>query len=538
MPNVTRVGTRTVPALAMIGLATLLTACGSTVQTAGETASGGALTAAGAAGLAPPSGQAPSGRGDTSLGLAGGSAALPVGSAAGSRSAQAGTAAATGSGGATSASGKAASSADSLRGSNGPGITAKTISIGIMYPTNGDAYQAALGNTAVTSGDVGSEARYLVKDINEHGGIAGRQIVPVYHAVDATSGKTVDQEEQAACADFNQDHHVFAMIPGGTENLRACMSKAGAVVAQTGGLTGNTSAQYDAFPAIFDATSISLDRLVLNLVPSLQRAKYFTPWNTATGTPGQGHAVTGIVVPDKPEYHHAADLLVRVLRGAGVNVSSRDVVFYHWPNSTAEDGQAITEIQSAVLKFKTDNVTHVIPLEVNGQVFFAQQADKQQYKPRYGINSASGTQAYLGSLIPSSQLNGAVGLGYFPSIDLPASRNPDNGPYSGPARRACVALMTRNGVSFSDTNAEAVALAFCDGFYQLKAIIEHVDPSSALNQRSVAAAIDSIGNLPSATYIAVAYGPHRRDAVSSGFQYQYFADCDCMHYTGARFSLS
>jgi hypothetical protein len=98
--------------------------------------------------------------------------------------------------------------------------------------------------------------------------------------------------------------------------------------------------------------------------------------------------------------------------------------------------------------------------------------------------------------------------------------------------------MTRNGVSFSDSNAEAVALAYCDGFYQLKAIIEHVDPSSGLNQRSVAASIDSIGTLPSATYVSVAYGPHRRDAVSSGFRYQYFADCDCMHYTGARFGLS
>jgi len=420
---------------------------------------------------------------------------------------------------------------------NGPGITATTIAIGILYATNTQAYEAALGNTSVTTGDVGSEYRYLVADLNAHGGIAGRKVVPVYHSYDATSTESAQQIEQEACADFTQDHHVFAVVPGGTQNILSCLAKAGAVVAESGGLTGQTTAEYNSFPADFDATSISLDRLVANLVPTLSAAGYFSPWNTSTGSAGTGKAVVGTVLPDRPEYHHAAALLVQAVRSLGLNMPSRDVVFYHWPNSNAEDGQAITDIQSAVLKFKTDGVTHVIPLEVNGQVFFASQADKQQYRPRYGINSASGDEAYLGSLIPASQLHGAVGLGYFPAVDLPDSMNPDNGPYSGPARRSCLAVMKRNGVTFSSANAEAVALALCDGLYQLRAILDNIDPAKGLTQRTVAASIDAIGELPSATYVSVHYGPGRRDAVSIGYRYQYYADCDCMHYAGPGFHL-
>jgi hypothetical protein len=521
----------------LLALGALLTACGTTVPTSarGQAAAAplaGGSTNAGLGAAAPAAaGLSPVG----TAGSSGGQSAPMAGSAAtGSARTSTGTAAAP----ASLSDGSVGSGTGGAAGSNGPGITATTISIGILYATNGDAYEAALGNTAATQGDVGSEYRYIVKDLNDHGGIAGRKVVPVYHSVDATSGQSTEQTEQATCADFTQDHKVFAMVPGGTQNILACMSKAGAVVAESGGLTGQTTAEYNQFPANFDATSISLDRLVANLVPVLQRAKYFTPWDTAAGAPGQLKPVTGIVVPDRPEYHHAVDVLVRALSRIGIVVSSKDIVFYHWPNSSAEDGQAVTEIQSAVLKFKTDGVTHVIPLEVNGQVFFAAQADKQQYRPRYGINSASGDQAYLGSLIPSSQLHGAIGLGYFPAVDLPASMNPDNGPYSGPARRHCLDVMKKNGVTFSDTNAEAVALSLCDGLYELKAVLEHIDPAAGLNQRSVAASIDSIGSVPSATYVTVAYGPHRRDAVSNGYLYAYFADCDCMHYTGPRFSLT
>jgi hypothetical protein len=424
---------------------------------------------------------------------------------------------------------------------DGPGVTAKTLSLGVMYPTNGDAYQAALGNTTSTSGDVAHEVRYIVKDINDHGGIAGRRVVPVYYEVDATSGQSDEQAEQAACSKFTQDSRVFAaMLPGAkpASTLLACLKKAGVVVSRSGGLTGLTTPDYDRYPANFDATAISVDRLVANLVPVLQRAGYFSPWDTTAGRAGQAKAVVGVIVPDRPAYHHAVDVLVRALRDIGVAIAARDVVFYHAPDAPADDGQAVSEIQNAVLKFKADGVTHVIPPEVNGQAFFAAQADKQQYRPRYGVTSASSSQVYNGTLIPTSQLNGAVGLGFFPGLDLPPQMNPDNGPYSGPTRRYCLDVMTRNGVTFSDANAKAVALAICDGMYNLRAVLTAANGTGSLNQGTVAAALDHIGTVPSATYREVSYGPHRRDAVSSGFQWQYFSDCQCMHYTGKRFDLT
>lgn len=69
-----------------------------------------------------------------------------------------------------------------------------------------------------------------------------------------------------------------------------------------------------------------------------------------------------------------------------------------------------------------------------------------------------------------------------PSLDLTASMNTDNGPYSSAARRHCVAVMKAGGQSFPSTTAEANALVTCDVFYDLKHIIEAIPAGTVINQ--------------------------------------------------------
>ena len=68
----------------------------------------------------------------------------------------------------------------------------------------------------------------MIDETNKNGGLIGRKVAAVYHGYDATSQETSDQQDQEACADWTQDHHVF-VLPGGTQILDECAKKAGTI---------------------------------------------------------------------------------------------------------------------------------------------------------------------------------------------------------------------------------------------------------------------------------------------------------------------
>ena len=53
----------------------------------------------------------------------------------------------------------------------------------------------------------------LVNYVNDHGGLLGKDIKPVYYSINPLAemggGGSVDQ---AMCSDFTQDNHVFAVM--------------------------------------------------------------------------------------------------------------------------------------------------------------------------------------------------------------------------------------------------------------------------------------------------------------------------------------
>lgn len=276
----------------------------------------------------------------------------------------------------------------------GPGITAKTISVGLLDPKNLAAEQAALGNT-VNGGDVHAYAQLVMRDINRHGGIAGRRIAPVWHSFDANTTQTAEQIGEAACADFTQDHHVFAALglthqPQLTGTLN-CLKKAGTVAGLTSSVAENNEAAYDAFPADYDVSAITLNRLCANLIPSLVAGGYFGRWNTTTGQPGTTSVKVGVLAPDTPPYRDAiTHVCLPALARAGYPVSPSDMYFFAWGDSTSDNGRILADIESAELKFAEQGVTHVIPIEQNGTAFFGRTANSQHHFPRYGVNTHSG----------------------------------------------------------------------------------------------------------------------------------------------------
>src|SRR4051794_28015501 len=133
-------------------------------------------------------------------------------------------------GSSTTAGGGPAPHTDAGTTASGPGVTATKIYVGISYSTNADALNQAAGVTNAAVGDEKGYGNAVIDDINRHGGIAGRRVVPVWHDYDGTSTDTSAVQEQAACADYTQDHHVFAVLELGDDAFNTCVTRTGAVI--------------------------------------------------------------------------------------------------------------------------------------------------------------------------------------------------------------------------------------------------------------------------------------------------------------------
>lgn len=503
----------------------LAAGCGSTVR--GSTAGSASV---GADGLTIPNqtatlpqGAAGSGAGSgvTGVAPAGGST---DGTATGSSSGSAGS-----SGGGSGVTAPGGSS----NGASGPGVTAKAIYVGAIYDAHAGALNSAAGVGAVSSGDPKANNDAIARDINRHGGIAGRTLVIVSGKFDSTSAQTYDQQYAAVCQTFTQDKHVFAVLEATlSESYRQCISNAGVSMLSVSLPTLGQDA-FTRYPGLIEQGYPNIDRLAAYYVTSLQEQQYFTGWNTATAQPASKVPIkVGILTYDDHYFSKAVDsYLVPALKSAGYTPVVAKIAF---STGASDYGSQAAAIKSAQLSFASKHVTHVIPFESNGglSTFFLPTARSQAYFPRYGISTASGFQALLDSgVVDKKQMNGAVGFGWVPSIDLPANKNPDNGPYANTNRRYCLKVMHDAGISFTSTNAEAIALSSCASLYLLKTAL---DKTPALVTRpALISTIEGLG----ATYqmagsVGEEFRPGRHDPSNKVYHWDYVPACGCFNYEG------
>ena len=494
-------------------------ACGTTVSSnrlhRGANATGGVTDN----GLAAPSADAG----------APGAASAPSGGSAVPGSVPSGaSAAAVGSGGATP---DAAAAAGSIPpGGSAPGVTASTISVGMPYILNSNQSRAAAGVGGVSNGDQQTEWQILVNDINARGGIAGRKVVPVFYAIDATSSQTYAQQAQAECAAYTEDHHVFAVLEGGDSTFEQCAAQHGAVDVYEN-LTLDSAATFRRYPALVQPGTLNLDRMAADLVASLVGQQYFSPWSSATAGPGQLPPKVGVLVLDHPDFAAAMkSSLLPALAQAGF---PHPDVFAVAPNkSTADLATPVAQLASAELRFHADGVTHVIVFESSGLLFFfAQTARTQGYYPRYGITTQSGAELLLSTgNMRAADVRGAMGVGWMPMIDLQASDNPLNGPASNDARRACVALMRTHGQTLPDPVAERSALNFCDELHFLKAAVEA--GGSTISRSSFLAGVAALHtSFVDANTFGTSFSATQHDGVALVRSFAFQATCSCFRYT-------
>src|SRR5437667_452994 len=69
-----------------------------------------------------------------------------------------------------------------------PGLTATTMQLGVVYVKPAGAAFDALGIKGVSFGDQTAYAKIVIDDVNKHGGVLGRQLVPTYYGFDSNPG--------------------------------------------------------------------------------------------------------------------------------------------------------------------------------------------------------------------------------------------------------------------------------------------------------------------------------------------------------------
>jgi hypothetical protein len=443
-------------------------------------------------------------------------------------------------GGTRATTGSGSSGGRVLSTALGPGVTDKEIFIGSGYAVNAGAANAAIGAAGIDQGDDKRNAQIVIDDINAKGGIAGRKLVPVWYELDATSPTNYEQQYQAVCETLTKDNKVFAVGGGGeSETLLRCLHNAG-VIAITDDLTVSDAARMKRYPYYWELGSLNLDRIAAAQVAAVNAQGYFSgSWNTATGAPMPGKAKVGILSLDMPAFKGAIDrTLVPALAKLGYRPDAADIVYANQPQSQADVGNTAAAVSSAVLKFRSDGVTHVFILEDSAvlSLLFANNADSQGYHPRYAGNTQNGYQALLDQgAYPRGQLPGTVGIGWVPGIDVTPSENTDDGPYSNETRRKCIALYKAHGVSYSSANAAQIALGTCNSLWFFRDVMKNV---SVLNRDGFRAAADGLGTShESPSHFLVRFDADHHDGIAAVRYWAYRPECGCMRYTSGNIAV-
>jgi hypothetical protein len=337
------------------------------------------------------------------------------------------------------------------------------------------------------------------------------------------------------CAQLTQDHHIFAVAGNGlSDNFSACMNNAGVLQSDSGEVIQPDQGFFQDHPYYFNSGTLSQDRMMGDYVSTLVQMGYFGGWDSSLGRGSPAaKAKVGVLSAAVPEWERPLDhVLLPGLARAGYPVSPGDVIRITNPETTSQDAITAEDVQNGTLKLHADGVTHVILLDANGSLMllFGNAAKSQHYYPRMGINTASAVQAlYDNHEATPDQLNGAVGLGWNPDLDLPFGASDR---YATPATRHCLAVMKKYaGQTFSNVNAAGLAFSYCDDLYLITDAINAAGPS--ITRSTARAAIEALGpRFDSAGLPATFFSPARHDAGQLGFQMAWNGSCPCVQYVG------
>jgi hypothetical protein len=502
-----------------------LGACGSRVEHQVTSESDARESAATGAGLGA-AGEVPTGASTvpgaaTGSGTVGGTGSPSIGSG--------GTGTGAGGGGAAPSAGGGEQGSDEALTASSPGVTADTIKIGLAYDTNAGVNNTAFGIGGIGQVDQKRGWEALVAHMNEQGGVAGRKVEIVWFAFDSTSNETPESVAQQMCQTWTKDDRVFAALVSWDDTLRTCMTEAR--VPQIANAEAN---------ALSDSEDLRKFPLLVNIDAAADRAMRFGVDRLASmgyyeaGRGGTSGYKLGIIRYDEAVYERVSSALKDQLAQHDLKASDEVAVKLSQTETDLQDEFA--QIRAAALRFKQENVTHVQFIGTSSArlpLLFMQSAEKQLYRPRYGLVSTDGGNA-LATLMggdAQAQLGESMLVSWNPIFDAPAAEySREDGPE--PFVR-CIQIFEDAGQSFGDgdptRNKDAIAAGMCDNLNYFKASVEaggtFVTPDTWLQ------GVSRVNNLPAAATFIMTTTAQRHDGVGGVRDSRWHDDCSCFRYT-------
>lgn len=420
--------------------------------------------------------------------------------------------------GATAAKGKgtnADGSTNTTAPGQSPGGAPKSsaggpLEIGISYL---NAEQALILLTAVGGdptglqvGDPKKQAQLVVDYVNSHGGIANRQIKPIYYEVD----RSQQNQGQRMCAAFTEDNHVALMVVQSPEDgtIVQCAADHKTPLVLSG--FDNSYIDQERFAKIGDyyytTTNFLADRREKTYVDSL----------VSQGLLSKSSKV-GLLTFDNPDIKRSvAKSLKPALAAHGITVADEvvypDTIESPWPNY--------------VLQFQTHDIDRVLFAAGGGSIvpiLFMRAADNQGFRPQYGLASDN-FLGFVASNVPKSQLEGARAIGWVPYADLSADFGAT--PAASSNNALCREIMTKGG----EPPSAGFGLGYCDGLFFLKRTL---DAAGQVSPAALAAAVAALGDsYTSVWHYGSRFGAGRHDGADVVRPAAFDGGCTCFRYTG------
>lgn len=502
------------PASVLLALTTA-SGCGTTVPHADvvQQQSEGALGTAGSSGGA---GSTPG----NSTGLSG-PATLP-GTAGGTASGGSGPSAVVGQAGNAATVGTAPTSGSGTKSQRQPAHSVPTgpISVGFVV---GDYTKsaAAVGFAGGAVSDPQQYFRWLVKDYNAHGGLAGRKIAPVYATVDGASSN-YDTASQVACSAFTQDNHVSLALSNLWVNptLTACLLRAGIPQFEGTSEVLNDEHMLAQSPNLIVPAGMATDREATAVIAQSVRLGWLTPKDKLgilyDSCPYNARAVSEAAVPVAHHYGIPVDPIDAFDCGSGF----------------ADVGSFSAGVQNAELRMHSDRVTKIMFLtqgENGSMVFFSNDAQSQAWHPTYlaSSNALMTSTESQGEMQPSQMAN-VRGIGWYPLLD-------EDRPPVTPAMRACQRSIVGGGGQVpASLNDQLTMYAACNAMTMAEAALRASGGAGGLP--ALQPAVERLGTSYSSVVTLAdrtRFGPGRHDGADLVAPFSYQATCKCFRYVGA-----
>jgi hypothetical protein len=377
----------------------------------------------------------------------------------------------------------------------GKGVSKTAISLGVAYEVNQAAYGSAYG-LSLSNVDEKKQAQGIINYINGHGGVAGRKIAPVWHAVDLAASLHGSNETQKTCDAFTQDATVFGAV--GTVQSQCILEHH---VVQINEASGEDS-QYGQYADYsYSPSAFSEDRALHALTQGLGADNFFAKMPANPGCDDNNTPKLGAIVFDSDKDRQQPKV-VAALDDVGESVDQ-----WGYVDNTSSN------VQQIVLAFKQGCVTHVITPGYS-PLLFANAAESQQYRPLYGVSSFQ-TPSLLAKNVNKNQLVNFHAVGWSPAADTDDAHDPGS---LGADANLCVTIMKDQGLPTTRSDMQS-ANSLCDELFVLKVTLDH---AKALTAHGFRLAYEAIGSWDSCVTFQVSLSAAHH-AGATGFRVLHYS---------------